>query len=123
MFSINYIRHWYVITYHINTSHISFILERNKDIRTANQVEKNSTSPINISRLSHPGGGYLASCFYCCMNNNGVCETTRQIAGADISVKLLPRVGVGCTWVNFCWVCAAGLSEPLPNNSLLCGRL
>ena len=22
--------------------------------------------------------------------------------------------GGGSTWVNFCWVCAAGLSEPLP---------
>ena len=27
------------------------------------------------------------------------------------------------TWVNFCWVCAAGLSEPLPNYSLFCGLL
>ena len=24
----------------------------------------------------------------------------------------------GVTWVNFCWVCAAGLSEPLPHYSL-----
>ena len=29
----------------------------------------------------------------------------------------------GVTWVNFCWVCAAGLSEPLPHYSLFCGRL
>ena len=27
------------------------------------------------------------------------------------------------TWVNFCWVCAAGLSEPLPDYSLFCGQL
>ena len=26
------------------------------------------------------------------------------------------------TWVNFCWVCAAGLSEPLPHYSLFCGQ-
>ena len=28
----------------------------------------------------------------------------------------------GVTWVNFCWVCAAGLSEPLPH-SLCCGHI
>ena len=33
------------------------------------------------------------------------------------------REGVGVTWVNFCWVCAAGLSEPLPHYSLFCGQL
>ena len=26
-------------------------------------------------------------------------------------------VGGGGTWVNLCWVCAAGLSEPLPHYS------
>ena len=26
----------------------------------------------------------------------------------------------GVTWVNFCWVCAAGLSEPRPHYSLFC---
>ena len=31
--------------------------------------------------------------------------------------------GGGGTSVNFCWVCAAGLSEPLPHYSLLCGQL
>ena len=30
--------------------------------------------------------------------------------------------GVG-TWVRFCWVCAAGLSEPPPHYSLFCGQL
>ena len=29
----------------------------------------------------------------------------------------------GGTWVHFCWVCAAGLSEPLPHYSLFCGQL
>ena len=29
----------------------------------------------------------------------------------------------GATWVNFCWVCAAGLLEPLPHYSLFCGQL
>ena len=31
--------------------------------------------------------------------------------------------GGGGTWVNFCWVCAAGLSEPLPHYSLFCDLL
>ena len=26
--------------------------------------------------------------------------------------------GGGASWVNFCWVCAAGLSEPIPHYSL-----
>ena len=29
----------------------------------------------------------------------------------------------GATWVNFCWVCTAGLSEPLPHYSLFFGQL
>ena len=31
--------------------------------------------------------------------------------------------GGGGTWVRFCWVCAAGLSEPLAHYSLFCGQL
>ena len=33
------------------------------------------------------------------------------------------RGGGWGTWDNFCWVCAAGLSEPLPHYSLFCGQL
>ena len=33
-----------------------------------------------------------------------------------------PPTPGGFTWVNFCWVCTAGLSEPLPHNSLFCGH-
>ena len=29
----------------------------------------------------------------------------------------------GSTWINFCWVCAAGLSEPLLHYSLFYGPL
>ena len=32
------------------------------------------------------------------------------------------RPPAGATWGNFCWVCAAGLSEPLPH-SLFCGHI
>ena len=31
---------------------------------------------------------------------------------------LFHRPGEGGTWVNFCWVCAAGLTDPLPQYSL-----
>ena len=31
--------------------------------------------------------------------------------------------GGGVTWVNFCWVCAAGFSEPLTYYRLFCGQL
>ena len=34
-----------------------------------------------------------------------------------------PGVGGGGTWVNFCWVCAAGLLEPLCHYSLFCSNL
>ena len=34
-----------------------------------------------------------------------------------------PRGGGGGEGVNFFWVCAAGLSEPLPHYSLFCGQL
>ena len=49
----------------------------------------------------------------------------------NTSVRLLPDLvilcpqgwGGGATWVNFCWVCPAGLSEPLPHYSLFCDHL
>ena len=32
-------------------------------------------------------------------------------------------LGGGGTWVNFRWVCAASLLEPLPHYSLFCGHI
>ena len=43
--------------------------------------------------------------------------------GSMRRVKMVIRLPGGTTWVNFCWVCAAGLSEPLPHNSLFYGQL
>ena len=40
-----------------------------------------------------------------------------HLAGLERS---FPREG---TWVNFCWVCPAGLSEPLPHHSIFCGHI
>ena len=45
-----------------------------------------------------------------CDLQNKVIEDYRQLAP-------------GNTWVNFCWVCAAGLSETLLYHSLICGQL
>ena len=39
---------------------------------------------------------------------------------APIVQQSSPRVG---TLVNVCWVCAAGISEPLPHYSLFFGQL
>ena len=38
---------------------------------------------------------------------------------ASAPVEEVPPGGTG---VNFCWVCAAGLSEPLPHYSLFCDQ-
>ena len=43
-----------------------------------------------------------------------------------LNFSQLERLGIpggGGTWINFCWVCAAGLSEPLPHYSLFRGQL
>ena len=43
---------------------------------------------------------------------------------APIPQQSSPRVGVGGdTLVNVCWVCAAGISEPLPHYSLFFAQL
>ena len=62
---------------------------------------------------SHP----CLSCFKSCRNVRVLttCSTfSRKVTGG---------VGGGGTWVIVCWVCAAGLSEPLPHYSLLFGQL
>ena len=38
----------------------------------------------------------------------------------QIQIRKAPGGG---TWVNFCWVCATGLSRPLPHYSLFCNQL
>ena len=43
--------------------------------------------------------------------------------GVPLDLGNTPGGGGGGTWVQFCWVCAAGLSEPLPQDSLFCGQL
>ena len=40
----------------------------------------------------------------------------------NILLYILSGGGGEGTWVKFSWVCAAGLSEPLPHYSLFCGH-
>ena len=39
---------------------------------------------------------------------------------SETSTKLCKMPGG--TWINFCWLCAAGLSERLAHYSLFCGQ-
>ena len=51
-------------------------------------------------------------------------ERTKYLFRADKKKsKIVGKYPGGGTWVNFCWVCAAGLSEPLPHYSLFCSQL
>ena len=63
------------------------------------------------------------SCFVKGCLANGE-KLTRQLKLLWVMVDFRPRGGGGgVTRVNFCWVCAAGLSEPLPHYSLFRGQL
>ena len=70
------------------------------------------TSEMTIWKLSD-----LVFCFIVLATLFGL--TTKRIGHEH------PRVGGGGggTWVKFCRVCVAGLSEPLPHYSLFCGQL
>ena len=53
--------------------------------------------------------------------NFNVTPATCQIFPKRVATRQIPGRGGG-TWVKFCWVCAAGLSEPLPHYSLFCAN-
>ena len=58
--------------------------------------------------------------------HTGCCTMPQSdyILGSTMKVPGPPPRGGGVgTWVNFCWVCAAGLSEPQPHYSLFFGQL
>ena len=66
--------------------------------------------------------------FWPALNVTGIhlsnrCITHKPIAEHAILetsiIVLLSKARGGGTWVQFCWVCAAGLSEPLPHYSAL----
>ena len=60
-----------------------------------------------------------------CLNLTNVLSATYNIIRNDTFKVLFPEGwgGGGGTWVNFCWVCAIGLSQPLPHYSLFCDQL
>lgn len=43
--------------------------------------------------------------------------------GPEGFLLLLEDIWGGVTWVDFCWVRAAGLSEPVSHRSLISGQL
>ena len=63
-------------------------------------------------------------CSVISIRRNGIKITTPEeillvcAPSAVDKVEFCPGGGGGGTWVQFCWVCAAGLSEPLPHYSL-----
>ena len=58
-----------------------------------------------------------------CKNLTNVPSATFNIITNDTFKVLFPGGrGGGGTWVNFCWVCATGLSDPLPHYSLFCDQ-
>ena len=58
----------------------------------------------------------------CVKTNNGLTDFFSNDITDIFYLSCEPRGGGG-TWVRFCWVCAAGLSEPPPHYSLFCGQL
>ena len=62
---------------------------------------------------------------HCCFCKD-MCYTLSNHILTDQQFIILPEIKPrregGGTWVKFCWVCAAGLSEPLPHYSLFCGH-
>ena len=54
---------------------------------------------------------------------DGAAEQETEVAGKKQADKKPPEYSPGGgTRVSFCWVCPAGLPEPLPHYSLFCGR-
>ena len=96
---------------------------------------------LNLVQLSRPwrrcrlrqflmetlaGDDLELSSTHCCFCKD-MCYTLSNHILTDQQFIILPgikprREGGGGTWVKFCWVCAAGLSEPLPHYSLFCGH-
>ena len=50
-------------------------------------------------------------------------ENVREVDQELGSGEFAGGGGGGGTWVNFCWLRAAGLSKPLPHYSLFYGQL
>ena len=55
-------------------------------------------------------------------NFAGILSTVQLNPVPVFGAKKIPVPFDGNTWVNFCWVCATRLSEPLPNYRLFCAQ-
>ena len=75
------------------------------------------------SKHHNPRDGVFLVCYHQALRYQGRSENqTSQAKVTAACVIWGNRPPEGVTWVNFCWVCAAGLSEPLPH-SLCCGHI
>ena len=68
----------------------------------------------------------LASSYHCYVKSH-TCHNSSPISwpvsSYDPVIRVIQKRNRGGTWVNACWLCAAGLSEPLPHYSLFFGQL
>ena len=61
-----------------------------------------------------------------CYSASGIRQTWAHdawLGKKPFSGKQWRKFPRGVTWVNFCWVCAASLSEPLPHHNLFCSHI
>ena len=91
---------------------ISIIIDNNN-----NNNNNNDNIPLNGF---HPGRGTPLKEAARDVPLDGVMWTFSSAPTWEIGAETPPGGG---TWVNVCWVCAAGLSEPLPHYSLFFGQL
>ena len=59
----------------------------------------------------------------CSHSKKPVWHEKTGLTSTEVWAAMTSKDWRGLTWVNFCWVCAAGLSEPLPHKRLFCGQL
>ena len=96
------------------------IQRSSRKIFTAHYASRNTA--LNLTPVTGTTKGFIFQIMNSLIESWGVCLTwfdckARPTAG---HWGICPGGGEGGTWVNFCWACGAGLSEPLPHYSLFC---
>ena len=98
-------------------------------LRTCWYMTKRSQAGFFVQDKSHAPEKHASACVKIKVNASQVKSMQARL---QLALNLFMRTcnnidqaapGGGGTWVNFCWVCAAGLSEPLPHYSLFCDQL
>ena len=89
------------------------------DVRSMDCLIVNSVIRLSVRSLGSSFAGVSAGSFVCTSGFSRFCSIGPMHKREE---QEEPGAGGG-TRVQFCWVCAAGLSEPLPHYSLFCGQL